>query len=78
MFDMKQFLGPGGEKEAKVKVREANRESLKRVELREKLVASGLALGILGMMNLGGPVFPGRGGSTPWCVGDPILHVASG
>ena len=28
-------------------------------------MASGLALGILGMMNLGGPVFPGQGVVAP-------------
>ena len=76
---MKQFLGPGGEKEAKVKVREANRESLKRVELRGETGGQWTCTGDLRYDDSrGASVSRTGGGSTPWCVGDPILHVASG
>lgn len=41
-------------------------------------MTSGLALGILGMMNLGVSVSKAVGGSAPWCMGDPTPPVALG
>lgn len=62
---MKQFLGPGGEKEAKVKVREETRESLKRVELRGETGGQWTCTGDLRYDESRGPVFPGQGVVAP-------------
>ena len=58
MFDMKQFWGPSGEKEGKVKVKEGNGERLKTVELRGEIDDQWPCTGDIRDDESRGPVFP--------------------